>query len=415
MKISVRFSLVQRDSTDLPIRMRISYLCHRLDIRTGYVCPVKSWDAVKMRVAPGARNRYGETASIINARLAEQEAAVNKILTSYELAGKPAPAPSVLKEEFDAAMGRSSTVAMQVGPLFQKYISEMSKAHCWASGTLAGYKYLYNQLSLTPLASMDISSFSLKDVEEFVQHLIGRGLKNATIKAMTDKMNCFLKWCHEKELYSGGSYKPSLKGTSSKREIAYLEWDEVLRFKDAELKSVYDRIARDCFCLQCFTGLRVVDVVNLSWSQVHLNDSVPFIVVTIQKTATTVRIELNRHAIDIIKRYPEGSGEERVFPHMSFWGRNFHLKKIASSIGISGTIIRTYYNGGNRIDERVNRCDAISTHWGRHSFIVHALSLGVPPNVVMQWTGHHNYDAMKPYINISDKTRIENMALFDRV
>ena len=49
----------------------------------------------------------------------------------------------------------------------------------------------------------------------------------------------------------------------------------------------------------------------------------------------------------------------------------------------------------------------------RSTFIVTTLSLGIPPQVVMKWTGHSDYKAMKPYIAIAEKTKADAMKLFD--
>jgi len=40
---------------------------------------------------------------------------------------------------------------------------------------------------------------------------------------------------------------------------------------------------------------------------------------------------------------------------------------------------------------------------------VTTLSLGIPPNVVMKWTGHNDYKSMKPYIDIVDTIKATSM------
>lgn len=40
---------------------------------------------------------------------------------------------------------------------------------------------------------------------------------------------------------------------------------------------------------------------------------------------------------------------------------------------------------------------------------------GLPPTVVMQWTGHSGYDAMRPYIAVADRTRAQAMTRFDEL
>lgn len=49
----------------------------------------------------------------------------------------------------------------------------------------------------------------------------------------------------------------------------------------------------------------------------------------------------------------------------------------------------------------------------RRTFICNALSLGIPANVVMKWTGHSDYKAMKPYIDIADDIKANAMSKFN--
>ena len=51
----------------------------------------------------------------------------------------------------------------------------------------------------------------------------------------------------------------------------------------------------------------------------------------------------------------------------------------------------------------------------RRTFIVHALSLGIAPDVVMKWTGHADYKAMRPYIDIVDSIKAESMTKFNNL
>ena len=55
----------------------------------------------------------------------------------------------------------------------------------------------------------------------------------------------------------------------------------------------------------------------------------------------------------------------------------------------------------------------IGTHAGRRTFICFALSSGIPPQVVMKWTGHSDYKTMRPYIDVAAKTKSEAMQVFE--
>ncbi|KFF23772.1 hypothetical protein IQ37_14180 [Chryseobacterium piperi] len=72
------------------------------------------------------------------------------------------------------------------------------------------------------------------------------------------------------------------------------------------------------------------------------------------------------------------------------------------------------YNRGNqRIDEVFPKYTLLGTHAGRRTFICNALSLGIPAHVVMKWTGHSDYKAMKPYIDIADEIKASAMDKFN--
>ena len=74
----------------------------------------------------------------------------------------------------------------------------------------------------------------------------------------------------------------------------------------------------------------------------------------------------------------------------------------------------TWYRGSERFDEVHPKWELVSSHCGRRTFICNALAMGISPTVVMQWTGHEDYKAMRPYIAVSQDTKAEAMALFDK-
>ena len=65
------------------------------------------------------------------------------------------------------------------------------------------------------------------------------------------------------------------------------------------------------------------------------------------------------------------------------------------------------------MEETSPKSDLIGAHATRRTFICFALSSGIPPQVVMKWTGHSDYQAMKPYIEIAEKTKADAMKTFE--
>ena len=55
-----------------------------------------------------------------------------------------------------------------------------------------------------------------------------------------------------------------------------------------------------------------------------------------------------------------------------------------------------------------------ASHAGRKTFICFALSNGVPPDVVMKFTGHSDYKSMKPYIDITEAAKRDAISLMEK-
>ena len=82
---------------------------------------------------------------------------------------------------------------------------------------------------------------------------------------------------------------------------------------------------------------------------------------------------------------------------------------------IDTPVTHSYYIGNVRHNDTLPKYELISTHTARHTFIVTAISLGIPIPVIMEWTGHKNYEAMRPYIAIANETSTQAMALFNNL
>ena len=81
------------------------------------------------------------------------------------------------------------------------------------------------------------------------------------------------------------------------------------------------------------------------------------------------------------------------------------LKDLCELCGFNTPYTITCYRNGVRYDEVYPKYELIGTHAGRKTFICFALSNGIPPDVVMKFTGHCDYKSMKPYIDITEDAK----------
>lgn len=103
----------------------------------------------------------------------------------------------------------------------------------------------------------------------------------------------------------------------------------------------------------------------------------------------------------------------KALPVLSNVKMNEHLHEAAEIAGLDELVSVVSYSGSERKEVVVPKYAVLTTHCGRRTFIVNALRLGIPASVIMEWTGHSDYKAMKPYIKIVDVAKAENMARFD--
>lgn len=176
-------------------------------------------------------------------------------------------------------------------------------------------------------------------------------------------------------------------------------------------KQYLERV-RDVLLFCCFSGLRHSDVHNLIKSDIKTNH----IEVTTVKTADDLVIELNNHSKAILEKYKDVPFENNMaLPVISNQKMNEYIKVLGELAEINESVRETYYKGNRRIDEALPKYALLSTHVGRRTFICNALTLGIAAEVVMKWTGHSDYKAMKPYIDIADDIKANAMSKFNQL
>ena len=197
-----------------------------------------------------------------------------------------------------------------------------------------------------------------------------------------------------------------------KSHISYMAGTEPIKDYAVPKNKAHLERVKDVFLFCCFTGLRYSDVFNLKRSDIKENH----IEITTVKTSDSLVIELNNHSRLILEKYAHVAFEhDKALPVISNQKMNDQLKELTELAEIKEPVRETYFKGNKRMDEVKPKYKLISTHAGRRTFICNALSLGIQPQVVMKWTGHSDYKAMKPYIDIADDIKASAMEKFNSI
>ena len=378
------------------------------------------WDIEKQRVRNGCTNKLKQSVSEINASLLGYYTEVQEIFKKFEVE-EIMPTPEQIKEAFNALHKPIEEVKPRKSTpnafykVFDEFVRDCGRQNDWTDSTYEKFAAVKNHL-MNFRDGLTFDFFDEKGLNDYVTYLRDvKEMRNSTIGKQLSFLKWFLRWAFKKGLHQNNaydSYKPKLKSTQKK--IIFLTWEELNKLREFEIpaaKQALDRV-RDVFLFQCFTGLRYSDVFNLRRSDIKGDH----IEVTTVKTSDSLIIELNNHSKAILDKYKDVAFEDdKVLPVITNQKMNDYLKELAELAGINEPVRQTYYRGNERIDEVTPKYALLGTHAGRRTFICNALALGIPPQVVMKWTGHSDYKAMKPYIDIADDIKANAMSKFNQL
>lgn len=410
---------------NVPIRMRVNFASQRIEFTTGYRIDAAKWDADKQRVRNGCTNKLKQSAAEINASLLGYYTEIQEIFKKFEV-DEVMPTPEQIKEAFNAlhrlaeeetkpSKEKKATEGNDFYKVFDEFVRDCGRQNDWTHSTYEKFAAVKNHLS-NFRKELNFDFFDEKGLNDYVAYLREvKEMRNSTIGKQLAFLKWFLRWAFKQGVHQNNaydSYKPKLKSTQKK--IIFLTWDELTKLREFEIpanKQALERV-RDVFLFQCFTGLRYSDVFNLRRSDVKGEH----IEVTTVKTSDSLVIELNNHSKAILDKYKDVAFEDdKVLPVITNQKMNDYLKELAELAGIDEPVRQTYYRGNERIDEVTPKYALLGTHAGRRTFICNALALGIPPQVVMKWTGHSDYKAMKPYIDIADDIKANAMSKFNQL
>lgn len=446
-KISFKLRPYGTDKTVYQIQMHVTFNAQRARFSTG--CQVNSlnaWDTENELVVSGYRGSKGETDITINNKLRNEKDQMETAFKFYEV-NEINPSIAQVSEKYSELLKgitpkrpepekKKQAKTLSFWEVFDAFVAECSEKNAWSYATFEKMSALKEDLS-SYKKDLKFSDLNESGLTGWVHYLRDEkklrtprkkkgereeydsedvtGLKNSTIRKKLDYLAWFLNWATDHGFNTNMAYKtfrPTLKATQKK--VIYLSKAELEQVSNLSIPSAYSHLGavRDVFLFCCFSGLRHSDVFNLRKNDIKGDH----IEITTVKTADSISIELNSVTRSILEKYKnyEFAGN-KVLPVIQNQPMNRHLKELCKLAGIDEKIRITTYKGNQRKDEIKEKWELIGTHTGRRTFIVNCLSLGIPPNVVMKWTGHSDYKAMKPYIDIVDSIKASEMTKLDSI
>jgi site-specific recombinase XerD len=189
----------------------------------------------------------------------------------------------------------------------------------------------------------------------------------------------------------------------------YLLKEEIDRMMALKLASGSELdMARDIFYLECRTGLRISDLLQLCWG----NFNGETLRVMMQKTQREVTVPVTASIRRTLEKYRHlfSSAEERVFPFLDMeeWRTDeFSLPRalVAATCRVNSLVKQVAARAG--IEKN------ISTHVGRHTFATMLISKGASIYEVKELMGHRDVKVTQVYAHLLDDRKRELMEMLE--
>ena len=414
-------------SDEARVRLRVKWEGSRSIVAMNVGCRVNvtRWDPELQRCV--LRSFHGARrvpAASINSEIDRYAEAVESAFEFFD-ARDVVPSKDALRSKLTETLGVASSEEVGVFRAFDMFVAERGVRNCWSHRTYQKIWGVKNHL-LAWDPALTWEGFKEEGLYRFVAYLRSltrvnkraatgaTSLKDTTVEKNISALRWFLIWADRRGLLPYKDYlefKPKLQKMDD--PIIFLDWEELMELLNFEIPEEQEtlRSVRDVFCFCAFTSLRYSDVHALRWADVHDG----YIRVTTVKTSDDLVIELNDYSEEILGRYvDEAYPDDKVFPVLSNQKMNVRLKELCKLAGINRMVRVSEFQNGRRVDMLLPKWQLMSTHAGRRTFISNALMMGIPPNVVMRWTGHADYNSMKPYIAIADRVKVQEMSKFNK-
>jgi integrase len=432
-----------KDSPEGLLRVRVRWSKNKVTFSLGYRVDLSKWSTETQRCINGtSHGKKKIAASEINKEIQCVYDFIDKLFDTHQLKGT-IPTVDDINNEYNRTINKIIDLQplknKTVFDFFDEFVASQSLENNWKDSTLVKFSAIRNHFEafekvLTKKLTFD--TFTKDGLNDYVSYLRDvKDMRNSTILKQVAFLKWFLRWAAGEGYNTNTTFSTFFpKMPKAEKKVIFLDWTELMTVYNFDFSTAKKKIynakgevieeieltdenkkalerVRDVFCFTCFSSLRYSDVENLKRSDIKNNE----IHITTIKTDDSLTIELNNYSKAILAKYvKEVYPGNKALPVISNAKMNDHLKDMGEVCGLNETIAITYFKGSKRFDEVYKKYDLITTHCGRRTFICNALALGIAPQTVMKWTGHTDYNSMKPYIDIADAEKKKAMDLFNR-
>lgn len=403
---SVNFYLDKPTSTtETQIYLYFSYNGKRSKFYTGQRILPKKWNSTKQRAKGIGNPFYMELNLLLDDLEVNVKAEYIKLLREKkEITKNKLFAPLKKLVQKDQKKNKYNFITY-MDFILEEMIKQGRSAHS-IKGFKSRKKLITNWIKNRPHEFEDIDKRLVLDFKDFlIEKNFAANYSHKIIAHFKAVMNRAI----EEEVTNNIAWKSKRFNISAEKiHNIYFNIDQLEHLYHFNFKEEDISITRDSFLIDCFTGLRFSDGVELTKDKIINRDGVLMFTVNTKKTNERVHIPLHPIVKLTMDKYDGNLPPTYSEPHM-----NKKLKVMGKLAGFTEIVYKTKTKGGKRIETKHKMWELITTHTGRRSLATNLHLAGVPAKSAMLVTGHATVDQYMDYIKITSEQNAKILSKSD--
>ena len=229
------------------------------------------------------------------------------------------------------------------------------------------------------------------------------------------KLTClraFFRWCNDEGITTNDPFRKFKIGAEVYGTPIYITKDELRQLAEKPMSSDTIATQRDIFVFQSCIGCRYSDLVRLTKRSV-VDGFVEYIArKTREDRPVTVRVPLNKTALDILSRYPNDDPNAPLLPFWANQPYNRILKVIFREAGLDRWV--QVLDSVTREPTQKRIYEVAASHMARKNFIGNIFSVVREQSLVSALTGHKpGSKAFARYRTIDDTMKRDMVSVLD--
>ena len=280
----------------------------------------------------------------------------------------------------------------------------------YTHGTVKSYKTFQVQFKLYQKdrsVNIDFDGITLKWYEDFKTFLYEKDYTKNSVGKSIKHLKTIMRCSKDEGLHSNLEYthRKFLVGKEQVYEV-YLNEEEIDQLANCDLSNEPSwELARDLWMMCYYTAQSIVDVKNLSLSNViKLKNGTKALSFSRQKTGVKVIVPITAQLEALFEKY------DWKAPDISDQKSNKYIKDIAKKLEFDDPIEIEKTKSGRRVKEYYPKYDLIKNHSARRSSCTNMKNAKVPTVDILRISGHSTEAQLFAYIKTTKLEAAERMS-----